>query len=69
VAPSAPSFVGGTNTLTVPAKTGVTYELNGVAQAAGDVVITEDTEVTADANEGFYIAPNTTRSWTFTFTA
>jgi phage head maturation protease len=68
VAPSAPSFVGGTNTLTVPVKAGITYELNGVAHAAGDVVITEDTEVVADANEGFYIAPNTTKSWTFTFT-
>lgn len=68
VAPAAPSFVGATNTVTVPATAGVTYELNGVATAAGAVVITEDTEVTADANTGFYIAPNTTRSWTFTFT-
>lgn len=68
VAPAAPSFVGGTNTITVPATAGVTYELNGVATAAGAVVITADTEVVADANTGFYIAPNTTRSWTFTFT-
>lgn len=68
VAPTAPSFDGGTNTVTVPTKAGVVYQANGVTAESGDLVITEDTEIEAVPDEGFYFASNTTRSWTFTFT-
>ena len=63
----APSFNGGTNTITVPTSTGVDYLINDIV-VTGSVVITEDTEIVATADTGYYIAPNTTVSWTFTFT-
>lgn len=66
--PAAPSFVGATNTVTITAAAGVVYEANGVVVAAGDLVITADTEIDAAPATGYYFAPNTTRSWTFTFT-
>ena len=67
VVPTEPTFVQGTNTITIPTKAGVTYTVDGVTVEAGDVVITEDTVVVATPNTGYYFAPNTTDSWTFTF--
>jgi hypothetical protein len=67
--PAAPAFDGATNTITVPATTGVVYQANGVTVPAGALVITEDTELSAEPDEGYYFASNTTRSWTFTYTA
>lgn len=67
VAPTVPTFVQGTNTVTIPTKAGVTYKVDGVITAAGNVVITKDAIVTADANTGYYFAPNTTDSWVFTY--
>lgn len=64
---AAPSFDGATNTITVPTATGVVYQINDEA-VTGDVVITADTEVEAVADEGYYLAPNTTRTWSFTYT-
>ena len=66
--PAAPSFVGSTNTITITAATGVVYEANGVVKTAGSFVITAATEVVASPATGYYFAPNTTRSWTFTYT-
>jgi HK97 family phage prohead protease len=65
---AAPSFDGVTNTITIPTAEGVVYQIDGAA-VTGDVVITEDTEVVAVADEGYYLAPNTTNSWSFTYTA
>ncbi len=67
VAPTTPTFVQGTNTITIPTKAGVTYLIDDEVVTAGAVVITEDTVVEANANTGYYFAPNTTDSWTFTF--
>lgn len=69
VTPSAPSFNGATNTVTIPATAGVVvWEGNGVTWAPGDHVITETTEVAAAPDEGYYFPANTTRDWTFTYT-
>ena len=68
VAPTAPSFVGETNTVTITATTGVVWTANGEPISAGDTVISETTEIVAAPDEGYYFAPNTTREWTFTYT-
>ena len=68
VTPTAPSFDGVTNTVTIPAVTGVVWEGNDVSWAPGDHVITETTEVVAAPDEGYYFPANTTRDWTFTYT-
>jgi HK97 family phage prohead protease len=66
--PAAPSFNGGTNTITIPATTGIDYRVNGVTKSAGAVVITEDSEVVAVPKTGYYIPFGTTTRWSFTFT-
>jgi HK97 family phage major capsid protein len=63
---TAPSFDGATDTITIPTTTGIDYVIDGETVAAGPVVITEDTTVTAEAKDGYYIKPLTTKSWTFT---
>lgn len=60
-----PSFDGATNTITIPTATGVIYLINE-EPVTGNVVITQTTEVVAVADEGYYLAPNTTREWTYT---
>lgn len=65
---TAPSFDGETNTITIPASTGVTYQIDGEPTTAGAHVITADAEVTATANEGYYFPSNTNTTWSFTFT-
>jgi hypothetical protein len=62
---TAPSFDGATDTITLPAITGVVWELNGEVTAAGDHVITEQTDVEAFTDETHYFANNITRSWTY----
>jgi len=66
--PVAPSFDGATNTVTIPATTGVVYEIDETA-VTGQVVIDHDVEVVAVADEGYYFPSNTTNSWSFTYTA
>lgn len=65
---TAPAFDAPSNTITIPTATGVVYQINDEA-VTGDVVITADTEVEAVADEGYYLAPNSTRTWFYTFTA
>ena len=62
---TAPSFDGETETITVPTATGVNYLINDEV-VTGDVVITGPTEVVAEPDAGYYLAPNTTRTWTYT---
>lgn len=65
--PTQPSFDVETDTITIPVVTGVSYFNSATDdEMTGDVVITEVTEVEARADEGYYIAPNTTNSWTYT---
>ncbi len=66
--PGAPSFDGPTNALTIPNTTGVQYLVNGVATPAGNLTITEDVLVEAEAKEGYYIPSTANTSWSFSHT-
>jgi hypothetical protein len=61
---TSPSFDGDTNTITIPSITGVVYTIDGDV-VTGDVVITEATEVRAEADTGYYLAAGSTRAWYF----
>ena len=69
VTATAPTFDSGTNTLTIPTKAGVEYLIDGTVVPAGNIVITETTDVAAEPTTGYYLAPLSTRNWTFTYTA
>jgi len=60
----APSFDGATSTLTVPDTEGVVYTIDGET-VTGDVVLSEPTEVRAEAEDGYYLPAGSTRSWYF----
>ena len=62
-----PAFNAGTNTITIPATTGVVYEIDGEPVAAGPVVITEDTVVTAVPAAGYEFDNLSDTSWTYRF--
>lgn len=65
--PEAPSFDGTTDTITIPTVTGVSYfDTSDDSELTGDVVITQATEVEARPDEGYYFAPNTNTTWTYT---
>lgn len=66
--PGAPSFNGATNVLTVPGTAGIQYYVNGEAKAAGNVTITEDVLVEAEAKAGYYIPSAANTTWSFTYT-
>lgn len=63
-----PSFDSELNLITIPTATGVEYRINDLA-VTGNVEITQDTEVEAFAEEGYYLAPNSTRAWFYTYTS
>ena len=66
VTPTAPSFNGDTNEVTIPTQTGTTYSIDGTDQADGAVVtLTEPSVVEARADDGYYIPTGSTRSWYF----
>lgn len=65
--PTAPSFNGSTNTISLPTATGVTYLVND-EEETGDVVITKDSEVTAVPESGYYFESNQTTEWTYSYT-
>lgn len=65
---SAPSFDGPTNTITIPTAQGVNYLIDDDV-VTGSQVITKDTTVTAEAKDGYYLATNSTRDWTYQYTA
>lgn len=68
VVANAPTFDSATNTITIVPTTGVVYT-NAVTDAVltGDVVITEDTWVQAEATSGHFLKANSTTEWAFTF--
>lgn len=73
VTPLAPTFDQATNTITIPAVTGVSYfdvtnPLEDVAMNAGNVVITKTTDVEARPNAGYNFPHNTDADWTFAYT-
>lgn len=65
--PTEPTFVSGTNTITIPAITGVVYKIDGVTQSAGAVVITEDTVVTAQPAAGYNFPDVVDNDWYYPF--
>ena len=69
VDPARPAFNSQTNTVTIPAKTGVVYKVAGVTKAAGPLVLTADTTVDAVPASGFYFDNNVDDSWTYDFQA
>lgn len=63
--PTEPSFDGGTNTITIPTVTGVTYYIDDEAVAAGDIVITVNTLVKARPNTGYRFPAVVDDEWVF----
>jgi hypothetical protein len=68
VTPTEPAFNSGTETITIPTVTGVTYYIDDVAVPAGAVVITEDTVVTARPNAGYVFAGGIDDDWFYDYT-
>jgi hypothetical protein len=67
VTPTAPTYVNGTHTLTIPSVTGVTYRVNGIAITSGDHVITADTVVVATPNNGYKFPAIGDDDWFFDY--
>jgi len=67
VTPTQPTFNSGTHTITIPTVAGVEYRIEGVPQAAGAVVITEDTIVTAHPTSGHTFPPVVDTDWFYDF--
>ncbi|WKW86808.1 major tail protein [Gordonia phage Conley] len=65
VTPTAATFDAPSDTVTIPAMTGVVYKIGGVPVSAGDRVITEETTVVAEAAIGYKFPNGVTASWTF----
>jgi hypothetical protein len=61
--PTEPAWNGTTNTITIPTVTGVEYLIDGVVVAAGDVVITVPTVVTARPAAGYYFPSVVDDDW------
>lgn len=68
VTPTQPAYNAATDTITIPTVAGVTYYINGVAQAAGPVVITQDTVVQARPNNGYVFTPGVDDDWFYDYT-
>ena len=62
VTPESPTFRN--NTITIPTTAGVTYHIGGDT-ATGSVIIFEDTNVTATANDGYFIPDDAVTTWAF----
>lgn len=69
VRPGVPSYNGTTHTITIPSTAGVTYYIDGVAQAPGPVVLStgEDKIVTAEPNSGYVLTEGVDNDWEFTY--
>jgi len=65
--PTEPAFNQGTNTITIPAVTGVIYKIAGVTKAAGPVVITANTVVNAVPAAGYRFPAVTDDDWFYPF--
>lgn len=63
-----PEFDELTNTITIPTVTGIRYYIADERVNAGDIVITENTLVTARTEAGYVLTPGTDDDWYFTFT-
>lgn len=66
VAPKRPAFDSATNTITIPAITGVEYKIGSTVKAAGPVVIMNNTKVTASPTAGHFFENDAEDEWTGT---
>jgi hypothetical protein len=64
--PTEPAFDSGTDTITIPTVAGVVYKINGVPVAAGPVVITTNTVVTASPAPGYRFPAVVDDDWLYT---
>lgn len=69
VTPTAPTYDTETDTITIPSVTGVVYKIDGEVVAAGPVVITQDTVVTAEPAAGYRFPAVSDDDWFFDFVA
>jgi hypothetical protein len=67
VTPTQPAF-DGSDTITIPTVTGVTYYIGGLAQSAGPVTITANTVVEARPNAGYSFPPTVDDDWLYVYT-
>lgn len=67
VSAQVPAYNSETDTITIPNQVGVSYYVNGQMVAPGPLVITEDTVVTARANDGYVLAAGTDDDWFYDF--
>ncbi len=67
VTPVEPAYDDATDTITIPSTTGVVYSIDGVPQAAGPVVITEDTVVTASPASGYKFPAVVDDDWFYSY--
>ena len=66
--PTQPSFNAATNTITIPTVTGVRYIIDE-AVVTGNVVITGNTTVIAQALSGYRFESGTDTEWDYTYNA
>ena len=71
VIPPAPTFNAATNIITLPATTGVVWEVDGAVETGTFEVTALNTPVTVEAvpAEDYYFPNNITTEWTFTYQA
>jgi len=67
VTPTMPAYNSSTHTITIPSITGVVYKILGEVAAAGAVVITEDTVVTAVPATGYKFPAVVDRDWFYDY--
>jgi hypothetical protein len=65
VLPQAPTYNSATDTITIPGTAGVIYQIDGETVAAGPVVITKDTIVTATPASGYKFPAVSDTDWFF----
>ncbi len=68
VTPTQPAFDDETNTITIPTVAGVTYRIDGSSVAAGPVVISTDTVVSATPNAGYIFTSGIDDDWFYNYT-
>lgn len=66
VVPVVPTYTSATHTITIPVVTGLTYYIDDLP-VTGDVVISQDTLVTAEPNVGYKLPPVTDNDWLITY--
>lgn len=67
VTPTQPAYNSSTHTITIPTVAGVEYRIDGEPVAAGPVVITQDTVVTAHPTAGYVFTDPSDDDWFYDY--